>query len=135
MKLKFVRTVFIWVFTAFFAFIVTMGEGLHFLPGMGHSLEHSHDLLFHSTIADIDGCNHHTSVIKHSDKNQDGTNNADDCVVCKFITHAKNCLLTVYFVVDYTTITWQLAVYSPLLESRFVGTYHSRAPPCGLSQG
>jgi len=131
MALKFTRTSFVYAFTAFFAFIATMGEGLHFLPGMGHSCEHLHDCMVSCpTAADHDdsgGCP--SSLIAHSNYDSDGVHNAANCEICKYFSLVKSCLLAIDLAGDCVTVTERLPVYSPLLESRFIGSYHSRAPP------
>jgi hypothetical protein len=134
MIVKFARTGFICAFTTFFAFIAMMGEGLHILPGMGHSCDHRRDcIVYSSSAADFDGCcGHHSPAVTHEDQNPNGINNADDCAVCKFFALAKSCLLADHVAYDHIIIAERLVVCSPFFQSRFVGSYLSRAPPCDL---
>ncbi|MGA2060098.1 MAG: hypothetical protein ABSG67_06425 [Thermoguttaceae bacterium] len=131
MKLKTARTGFVCAFTALFAFIAIMGEGLHFLPGMGHSCACHFDCIVSSPSAtDLDGCcDRHFPAVTHSDTNSCKIKDAADCPVCMFLSLAKSCLSTQYAACDCLPIVERLAVCSPLLESRFVYSYHTRAPP------
>jgi hypothetical protein len=131
MKLKFARTGFVCVFTAFFAFIAMMGEGLHVLPGMGHSCEQPLEcsILSRTAAGHDDSFDCHSSADANFGRNLHKIDNAADCAVCKYFSLAKSCLSIDCAACDFITITERLVVCSPLLESSFVGTYQSRAPP------
>jgi hypothetical protein len=129
------RTAFVCVFTTLFAMIAIMGEGLHFVPGLGHSCGQSHDSdHFSSKDRNVDDCcRHHSAVAMYSDLDLDKSVDAADCAICKYFSLAKPCLLASFTTFDYLTITECLPDYSSILESRFIGSYHSRAPPRDMS--
>ena len=131
MKLKIARTGFVCAFTTLFAFIAIMGEGLHLLPGMGHSCGHHLDCMVSSpSSADLDGCCvHHSQTVTHSDPTSSEIKDAADCPVCMFLSLVKSYLSTQYAATACLPIVERLAVCTPLLESRFVCSYHTRAPP------
>jgi hypothetical protein len=113
-----------------------MGEGLHFLPGMGHPCDHSIACEVLSPIAgDFNGhSGGNFPAITHSDRNPHAINNIDDCAVCKFFSLVKTCISLDSDVSDHIIVAERLAIYSSLLESRFIGSYQSRAPPRDLLQ-
>jgi hypothetical protein len=129
--LKTARTGLVCAFTTIFAFIAIMGEGLHLLPGMGHSCTcHIDCMVSAPSAAELDGCcEHHFSTVTHLEQNSGAINNAADCPVCIFLSLAKSYLSTEYAACDCLPIVERLAVCSPLLEGRFVCSYHTRAPP------
>ena len=131
MKLKIARTGFVCAFTTLFAFIAIMGEGLHLLPGMGHSCACHLDYVVSSpSAAALDGCcDRHSPAVTHAEQNPGAMNDAAGCPVCMFLSLAKSYLSTEYAACDCLPIVERLAVCSPLLESRFVCSYHTRAPP------
>jgi hypothetical protein len=132
---KFVRIALIYALTASFASIAMMGEGLHLLPGLGHSCcdsdECSADF---SSASHLDGCNIHSVVLSSRHDNANHANNAADCPVCKFFSHTKPCFLPAFIADNYIAVSGRLDVSYRLLESRFACVYHSRAPPCCLLQ-
>ena len=135
-KLKIARTGFVCAFTTLFAFIAIMGEGLHLLPGMGHSCACHLDCMVSSPLAaDLDGCcDRHSSAVTHAESNSSEIKDAADCPVCMFLSLAKSYLSTQYAACDCLPIVERLAVCSPLLVSRFVCSYHTRAPPRDMLQ-
>jgi hypothetical protein len=136
MTIKFARTIFVCAFTALFGFISIMGNGLHLLPGMGHSCEDADHCLISSLISSHhNGCaGSHSPAIIHTDQHPKGIHNSADCAVCMFLSLAKSYLSTEYTACDCLPIVERLAVCSPLLESRFVCSYHTRAPPSDMLQ-
>ncbi len=134
--LKKARTGFVCTLTACFAFIAMMGEGLHFLPGMGHSCCHTLDCLDYCHFcAEPDGPSLPCSqTVSHSGHNTGAVGNAAVCPVCMFLSLAKMCLPAESAASECAPIVHRLAVCSPLLQSRFFGSYLSRAPPCDLPQ-
>jgi len=107
-----------------------MGEGLHLLPGMGHSDGHSFECAISSqTALSHDHFCHHHSVLTSPLEKSSATNSAVDCAICKYFAQAKPLLLAVCVELDYLVLIDRVAVLSPLLESWFEGPYHSRAPP------
>jgi hypothetical protein len=108
-----------------------MGEGLHLLPGMGHSCACHLDCMVSSpSAADLDGCcDRHYPAVTHAEQDPGAINNVADCPVCMFLSLAKSHLSTHYAACDCLPIVERPVVYSPLLESRFVCSYHTRAPP------
>jgi hypothetical protein len=131
MKFKTARTSFVCAFTTLFAFIAIMGEGLHLLPGMGHSCACHLDCMVSSPSAThVDGCCDRPSpAVSHSDPNSSEIRDSADCPVCLFLSLAKSYLSTEYAACDCLPVVERKAVTSPLLESRFVCSYHTRAPP------
>jgi hypothetical protein len=131
MKLKIARTGFVCAFTTLFAFIAIMGEGLHLLPGMGHSCACHLDCEVSSpSAADLDGCcDHHSPVVTHADTNSFEIKDAADCPVCLFLSLAKSYLAMEYTTCDCLPVVRRLAVFSPLQEGLFICSYHTRAPP------
>jgi hypothetical protein len=132
--LKIARANFVYAFTAFFALIATMGEGLHFLPGMGHFCEHDPDCAL-SCMPDV-GLHSspicHTPTFSHSGKESEQLHNAADCAVCTFLSLAKSCPPALTAACDFTPIVERLAICFSHFQSRFVGSYLSRGPPCDL---
>lgn len=70
-KLKIARISFVCAFTTLFAFIAIMGEGLHLLPGMGHSCGRHLDCIVSSpSAADHDGCcDRHSPAVTRAEQN------------------------------------------------------------------
>ena len=136
MKSKIARTGFVCTFTTLFAFIAIMGEGLHLLPGMGHSCGCHLDCVVYSPSVDgHDGsCVRHSPTVTHSDQNSGEIKDTANCPVCIFLSMAKSYLATEYAACDCLPIIERLAVCSPLLESRFICSYHTRAPPLDMLQ-
>jgi hypothetical protein len=136
MKFKTARTGFVCAFTTLFAFVAILGEGLHLLPGMGHSCACHPDCMVSSpSAADLDGCcDHHSPVVTHSDPDSFEIKDAADCPVCLFLSLAKSYLATDYAPCDCLPIVERLAACTPLLVSRFVCSYHTRAPPRDMLQ-
>jgi hypothetical protein len=119
---------FVWGLTAHFALLALVGEGLHFLPGWGHSCGHSsHEYSWDG--GEKGPPSFGISSLKHSD----GVHNAADCAICKYFSLAKPCLFSACLeCAPFTQIEF-LAVFSSRIESRAVGTYQSRGPPCDFS--
>ena len=136
MTVKYTRTGFVYAFSIIFAFIAMMGEGLHTLPGMGHSCGQSSECaVLLPPDCDSGGCHgHHSTAFRYSDHASDGKNNAADCSVCNYFSLAKPCLLTAPVVGDCFCISELLPVYFFKVESRIIGSYQSRAPPFAPSQ-
>lgn len=132
--LRCVKTNFVCAFTLFFAFIAMMGEGLHAIPGVGHSCQQSIKCIsLHTTTADNDCCTQCFPSFTFSDHSSDVESDADDCAVCKFFSLSKPCLFTNHLESDSIQLSEQLPVYCLVFKSRFIDTYHSRAPPCVIS--
>jgi hypothetical protein len=121
----------VWFVVVFYATTVCAGEGLHLLPGCGHSLQlpgghRSWDAL-------IGG--HPTSACSHGDRRghvmgaSHSTHDADGCPICKL------CLLPVYGGSTAAPVSAELIFcgaiwFSEPKVSRNVGSsFLSRAPP------
>jgi hypothetical protein len=126
----------IWIVLALFSAIAVAGNGLHFVPGLGHECGETHRLL-----ALQGGC-HGSDCVKESahlgaDHRQNSpvvsvAPESDDCPVCQFFTQAKSVPLTVAFEIDSRVAEGRISTIRPLLADRVPGVYHSRAPPsCG----
>jgi hypothetical protein len=136
MLMKILRNGIVYAFTILFASIAMMGEGLHTLPGVGHSCGQSSDCV-RSVPTECDGHDCHSDrypAFTHSVHSSDGTNSATDCAVCKYISLAKTCRLAAHLVGDCFHLSELLPIYCCIVECQMVGSYQSRAPPFDLSQ-
>jgi hypothetical protein len=135
LAVKLARTSLVCVFTLFFALIAMLGEGLHFLPGLGH---YDHAL--------CDGCmpshsssSHDCTNAEHSESgsnsilNSHGSHNAADCPVCQYFAQAKPLVVTLNTVADSLVVVERLEIDATVLQSRSQLAYHSRAPPSSLA--
>jgi hypothetical protein len=108
-----------WVL-ALFSAIAIAGDGLHFLPGLGHGCHESHACHDISLIS----VGHHEDGLAVS-----AAENAEDCPVCHFFMQAKTVVLTVDFQIDSQLVAGRIPTIRPLLTDRVVAAYSSRAPP------
>jgi hypothetical protein len=135
MTLKKARTGFVCALAAFFAFVATMGDGLHFLPGMRHcschSLVESDACCEAGGVAGCDPAPHFRAEV-HADHRAIAADRAAACPVCMFMSLAKICLHAQSAVCDLEPLAPPEAVCISLLQSRFLGSYLSRAPPGDL---
>jgi hypothetical protein len=135
MIFKYARSLFVWTFTALFAFLAMFGEGLHFVPGLGHSYDCSVNCCLASrTDPQEEHPLAHPAAPVLSEGNAKDINNAADCAICKYFSHAKPLLAPDFFWGDYPLVAEKTAVCPLIFQSRFVCAYHSRAPPYALFQ-
>jgi hypothetical protein len=126
----------IWIVLALFSAIAVMGNGLHFVPGLGHECGETH-----RPLAAQGGCHSSDCAKESAHFAADHRNNSpvvsvalksDTCPVCQFFTQAKSVPLTVAFEIDSRVAEGRISTIHPLLADRVPGVYNSRAPPsCG----
>ena len=127
MKLKTARTGFVCAFTALFAFIAMMGEGLHLLPGMGHSLLSSrlHWYLPHRPPNWIAVATVVLPPSRMRSQNPGAINNA--AVLSGVHVFIDGQILPIDAICGLRLLcpsSSDLVVCSPLLQSRYVCSYH-----------
>ena len=118
------------VVLALFSAIVAAGDGLHFLPGLGHDCREMRLLLaalgdcHRSDCAEAGHCKLLSAISVAA--------NSGDCPVCQFFTQAQSVPLTVAFEIESRVVEGRIPMIRPLLVDRVAGAYSSRAPPsCG----
>jgi hypothetical protein len=124
---KKVRTIFVYAFITQFAFIAIIGEGLHFLPGMGHSDECS--CCSHSDTNHDCSATSHALVISQEVQNSHDLHKAADCPICQYFAQVKPLILAFNVETDYLVVIERIEVASSFLLSRCETAYQSRAPP------
>lgn len=126
----------IWIVLALFSAIAVVGDGLHFLPGLGHDCRGTHlPLAAQSGCHGVD-CADETAHLEIGYHKYLAATSAgscgDDCPVCQYFTQAKSVPLTVVFEIDSRVVEGRISTIRPLLADYIVGAYYSRAPPsCG----
>jgi hypothetical protein len=122
----------VWASIALFSIVALSGNGLHFLPGMGHSG------CGHVELCSSNGReNSFSDAHHHSDSHAFSTdcratsslNSDDDCPICHFLAQAKNLVLAIHFEGNSEFVCRYITVYSSLSFEAFRAAYHSRAPP------
>lgn len=130
----------VWIVLALFSAIAVAGDGLHFLPGLGHDCRESH-----LPLVARDDCHRHdnasgqeSELIRLTAGHRQGISaispgeDGDHCPVCQYFTQAKTVPLAVAFEIDSRVVEGRIPTNRPLLEDHFAGAYSSRAPPvCG----
>jgi hypothetical protein len=120
----------VWIFTVLFAFLATMGEGLHFLPGMGHSCCDCYVCSHESQAADHECCQwHHVALIRTGVQATD-VHNPSDCPICKYFSQIKPYFAPACVTVEHSPVAQRFTVLVSLLEGRTVSPYQPRGPPC-----
>jgi hypothetical protein len=122
----------VWIVLALFSAIAVAGNGLHFLPGLGHDCGNSHP----SASANEVACSEHPdchSTVRFSDaqgKTTLGSSGGEkDCAVCQYFTQAKIVLLTFDFDFQSHAVEGRVSVYRSLTIDDIPGAYCPRAPP------
>jgi hypothetical protein len=122
----------VWASIALFSIVALSGNGLHFLPGMGHS-GCGHVELFASSDCDssISGVHHLSDLhaFPAGFRATDSINSDDDCPICHFLAQAKNLVLAIHYEGNSEFVCRYITVYSSLSFEPFQAAYHSRAPP------
>jgi hypothetical protein len=117
----------IWIVLALFSAIAVAGDGLHFLPGLGHDCRGTH-----RPLAALGDCHRSNCSEAGHFKNLSANSvapNSDDCPVCRFFTQSQSVPLTVVFEIDYRVVEGRVSSIRPLLVDRVAAAYSSRAPP------
>jgi hypothetical protein len=123
-----------WFVFALFTVLAVAGNGLHFLPGLGHGCGKSHLPTSTNSVA----CSEHSACHATADPlHHDGAitisladgGDDEDCPVCQYFTQAKTVFLTVDFDFHSHAVEGRIATYRSLPIDRVSGAYCSRAPP------
>jgi hypothetical protein len=125
-----------WMVLVLFSAIAVTGNGLHFLPGVGHECRGNHRSL--ETSAESQRPTRANEFVRSAaehDRNFSaisGDEDSDHCPVCQYFTQAQTVPLSVAFVIDSDVAEGRILTIRPLLANGVAGAYSSRAPPsCG----
>jgi hypothetical protein len=130
----------VWIMLALFSAIAAVGDGLHFLPGLGHDCEEAEERV---AVCGVLAASHNTENCAGEHWRADRSALKDrsavsalpgrsDCPVCQFFMQAQSIPLTVSFEIEFHAVEGRFLPSRPLLVDHVVGAYHSRAPPvCG----
>ena len=127
----------IWIVLTLFSAIAVAGDGLHFVPGMGHDCRETQLPLAAQGVCHRSDCaNGYAHLVAGKQNNLlsvvSVAPNSDNCPVCQFFTQAQSAPLTVAFEIDTRVVEGRISTIRPLLIDQVIGAYHSRAPPfCG----
>jgi hypothetical protein len=129
----------VWIVLALFSAIAVVGNGLHFLPGLGHDCEEADGPVAVCGVVAASQSTENSAAGPWRTKRialQDGSAisalpGRSDCPVCQFFTQAQTVPLTVSVEIDFGVVEGRWLSIRPLLVDPVVGAYHSRAPPAG----
>jgi hypothetical protein len=126
----------VWAAIAVFSAIAMAGNGLHFIPGMGHDCREPHrpfaDCENHRLSDGSEEFSSAESCGRESCPAISVSRNCDDCPVCQYFTQAQSVPLAVAFEIDFRAVKRNILTIRPLLVNRTPDAYCSRAPPsCG----
>ncbi|MCC6125648.1 MAG: hypothetical protein IT426_11845 [Pirellulales bacterium] len=123
----------VWIVFTLFSAIAATGNGLHFLPGLGHDCRETHlppaahgesrgvDCTGTHAFNQTSGCEGRPAVAIAA--------NHDECPVCQYFTKAKTVPQTVAFEIESRVVEGRIPSIRSLLLARPLGAYFSRAPP------
>ena len=120
----------IWIVLTLFTAIAAAGDGLHFLPGLGHHCREMRlpfDAQGGCHWSDCGEAGHFKILSATSVASSD-----ENCPVCQFFTQSQSVPLAVAFEIESRVVEGRISIIRPLLVDRVAGAYSSRAPPsCG----
>jgi hypothetical protein len=107
--------------------VALFGNGLHCLPGMGHS--HCEHVEFFGS-----GGENQAFIATHFSlgecKDDASLNSDDDCPICHFLAQAKSLVTLPHLECNGENLCHFVTVYSPTISDSFHAAYRSRGPPC-----
>jgi hypothetical protein len=123
----------IWIVLALFSAIAALGDGLHFLPGLGHDCRETHNPLVTHLDCPKSDCVYENASADDNIHKRFGTvtvtHAGDECPLCQYFTQAQSVPLTVLFEIDSRMVERRNQAISPLLADHHAAAYSSRAPP------
>jgi hypothetical protein len=127
----------IWIVLALFSAIAVVGDGLHFLPGLGHDCRGMHPPLVAQADCHGGGCAEEATnrVEEGLHKYLAATSTApndDDCPICQYCSQAQSVSLTVDFDINFCVVERRITTIRSLFVDHVAGAYSSRAPPSCL---
>jgi hypothetical protein len=126
----------IWVVLTLFSAIAVAGNGLHSLPGLGHSCRSSHDFrsahdcchISHDLTAGQEHSARHECDIYAQVK----SGSEDDCAICRFFLQAKSLPLSIALESNRVAVYGPIDAYHSVLLGPIYTAYESRGPPSWL---
>ena len=122
----------IWAAIAIFSAIAVLGNGLHSLPGLGHSS------CGHVDLFSTDGCgdsatDRHCHPSSHTDtaewESLRSLHSNDDCPICHFLAQAKTLAPATILEVSYDVAFYNVIDYQSNFIEPIQAAYQSRGPP------
>jgi hypothetical protein len=118
----------VWAAVAAFSAIVVAGNGLHWIPGLGHDCQHSPfeaeaDCRFH------EGHDGFSGEPKDSRPAISVSHDGGDCPICRFFTQAQSVPPTFDVDTNSNAVERQVPTVHSIFLADAVIAYSSRAPP------
>ena len=123
-----VRDALAWILLALFGGIASIGQGLHFLPGLGHFPATSHSVRH--------GCQgHDCSKRAWAPPGHNGPSfvGVHDCPICKYFALVKRVPMAARVLRDHTVLSEPPVLSLRLVSRQAARVYDSRGPPTGTS--